>query len=198
MSESGKNDKKKAAPKSVLDKIILAIRQSPPGTNGCVSRVAILKYLKSELDYDNPTQIKTAFKRGVSNQTLTQNGNSFRVTKDPEMVIKPIGEPLSIEDIKLGTGDTISEKGDTITVQYVGTLEDGTQFDAAKSFEFILGGGDVIKAWDQGLVGMKIGAKRKLVAPSHLAYGKRGCAPDIPPNATLYFDVTMKKIVKGG
>ena len=65
-----------------------------------------------------------------------------------------------------------------------------------KSFQFVLGAGDVIKGWDQGLVGMAKGAKRKLIVPSHLGYGKRGCAPDIPPNATLYFDVTMKSIVK--
>jgi FKBP-type peptidyl-prolyl cis-trans isomerase len=74
-------------------------------------------------------------------------------------------------------------------------LDDGTQFDAAKSFHFVLGAGDVIKGWDQGLVGMAVGAKRKLVVPSHLGYGKRGCAPDIPPNATLHFQITMKKIV---
>jgi FKBP-type peptidyl-prolyl cis-trans isomerase len=104
---------------------------------------------------------------------------------------------MEIEDVQEGTGDA-AERGDTITVQYVGKLEDGTKFDSAKSFEFLLGGGDVIKAWDQGLVGMRIGGQRKLVAPSHLAYGKRGCAPDIPPNAKLYFDVIMKKIVRSG
>ena len=188
--------KSKAVPKSVLDKIVAAIRQSPPGSNGCVSRVAISKYLQSEFNYDNATQIKTALKRGVSTKTLTQTGNSFRVTKDPQLTAAPVGEPMTIEDIKEGSGETTSERGDTITVQYVGKLEDGTEFDSAKSFEFQLGGGDVIKAWDQGLVGMKIGGQRKLVAPSHLAYGKRGSAPDIPPNATLYFDVILKKVVK--
>jgi FKBP-type peptidyl-prolyl cis-trans isomerase len=188
----------KVAPKSVLDKIVVAIRRSPPGSNGGVSRVAISKYLKSEFDYDNPTQIKAALKRGVSSKTLTQTGSSFVVTKDPPVAAAPVGEPIKIEDIKEGTGDISAERGDTITVQYIGKLEDGTKFDSSKSFEFLLGAGDVIKAWDQGLVGMKVGGQRKLVAPSHLAYGKRGCAPDIPPNATLYFDVTMKKVVKGG
>ena len=186
----------RAAPKSVLDKIVAAIRQSPPGSTGCISRVAISKYLKSEFNYENATQIKTALKRGVSTKILTQMGNSFRVTNDPQLISAPAGEPMTIVDIKEGSGDVASERGDTITVQYVGKLEDGTEFDSAKSFAFQLGGGDVIKAWDQGLVGMKIGGHRKLVAPSHLAYGKRGSGPDIPPNATLYFDVILRKIVK--
>jgi len=189
--------KSAAAPKSVLDKIVHAIRQSPPSSaNGGVSRVAITKYLKSEFDFDNANQIKMALKRGVSNKTLTQNGQSFFVTKDPPRVAAPVGEPLRMENVETGKGDVEADRGDTVTVQYVGKLEDKTTFDSAKSFEFVLGAGDVIKGWDQGLVGMKVGAKRKLVVPSHLGYGKRGCAPDIPPNATLYFDVTMKKISK--
>ena len=113
----------------------------------------------------------------------------------PPRVPKAVGEPLQQEDVKIGQGD-VAERGDTVTVQYAGTLQDKTKFDSAKSFEFVLGAGDVIKGWDQGLLGMAVGGKRKLVVPSHLGYGKRGCAPDIPPNATLYFDITMKKIVK--
>ena len=187
----------KGTPKSVLDKIVHAIRHSPPGANGGVSRVAISKYMKSEFSYDNATQIKGALKRGVGNKTLTQTGSSFLVTKDPKRIPEAVGEPLKVEDVKEGTGDDVAERGDTITVQYCGKLENGNTFDSAKSFDFLLGAGDVIKAWDQGLVGMRVGGKRKLIAPSHLAYGKRGCAPDIPPNATLYFDVIMKKIAKG-
>lgn len=185
----------KAAPKAVLDKIVLAIRESPPGPTGGVSRVTIVKYLKSEFDYDNANQVKSALKRGVTNGTLNQLGQSFVVAKDPPRVAASTGEPLTMEDVKEGKGEP-SEVGDTITVEYVGRLEDKTTFDSAKSFEFTLGAGDVIKGWDQGLVGMAVGGKRKLVVPSHLGYGKRGCAPDIPPNATLCFDVTMKKITK--
>jgi FKBP-type peptidyl-prolyl cis-trans isomerase len=185
----------KAAPKSVLDKIVHAIRSSPPGANSGVSRVSITKYLKSEFDYDNASQIKLALKRGVSNGLLAQKGQSFTVAKDPARILAAQGEPLQMEDVKEGKGPG-AERGDTVTVQYAGTLEDKTKFDSAKSFEFLLGAGDVIKGWDQGLVGMAVGGKRKLVVPSHLGYGKRGCAPDIPPSSTLYFDVTMKKIVK--
>jgi FKBP-type peptidyl-prolyl cis-trans isomerase len=187
--------KVKPAPKAVLDKIVLAIRESPPGPTGGVSRVTIAKYLKSEFDYDNANQIKSGLKRGVSNGTLRQLGQSFSVATDKPRVASASGEPLKMEDVKKGKGDS-SELGDTVTVEYVGKLEDQTTFDSAKSFEFTLGAGDVIKGWDQGLIGVAVGGKRKLVVPSHLGYGKRGCAPDIPPNATLYFEVTMKKITK--
>eukprot|EP00980_Cylindrotheca_fusiformis_P001833 scaffold408_cov71-Cylindrotheca_fusiformis.AAC.34 len=197
---SNNNNKKKK--QSVLDKIILAIRESPPSSSSSgVSRVAITKYLKSELDYDNANQIKLALKRGVSNGSLTQKGQSFLVTNDPPRAsIDDEKDPLEIEDVAKGEGEEgdgiVAERGDTVTVQYVGKLQDKTVFDSAKKFEFVLGAGDVIKGWDQGLVGMSINGKRKLVVPSHLGYGKRGCAPDIPGNATLYFAITMKKIVK--
>lgn len=191
------NIKKRSPPQSILDKIVHAIRNSPPGADGGVSRITITKYLKSELDCDNANQIKAAFKRGVTNGTLQQTKQSFVVTKDPpRAAATPVGEPLDITDIQTGKGEG-AERGDTVTVQYVGKLQDKTTFDSAKSFEFVLGAGDVIKGWDQGVVGMAVGAKRKLIVPSHLGYGKRGCAPDIPPNATLYFEITMKKIVKG-
>mmetsp|Transcript_16746 Transcript_16746/g.20115 ORF Transcript_16746/g.20115 Transcript_16746/m.20115 type:complete len:83 (-) Transcript_16746:878-1126(-) len=78
---------------------------------------------------------------------------------------------------------------------YRGTLAtNGYMFDKAKNFTFVLGAGEVIKGWDLGIVGMKIGGSRKLVVPPKLGYGKRGCAPDIPGNATLHFSVTLKKI----
>lgn len=197
-SDNTKDNTTVATPKTVLDKIVQAIRASPPaGSSGGVSRIAITKYLKAEFDYDNANQIKTALKRGVATGVLVQTGQSFVVAKDPPKAVPtPVGEPLQVEEIVKGKGSVTSEKGDTITVEYVGKLEDQTIFDSAKSFAFVLGAGDVIKGWDQGLVGMAKGAKRKLIVPSHLGYGKRGCAPDIPPNATLYFDVTMKSIAK--
>lgn len=182
---------------SVLDKLVAAIRASPPGASGGVSRVTLTKYLKSEFDYDNASQLKLALKRGVSKGILTQTGQSFAVTKDPARQAAPVGPPLAMDDMKVGSGDQVAERGDIVTVQYVGKLEDKTVFDSAKSFEFLLGAGDVIKGWDQGLLGMAVGGQRKLVVPSHLGYGKRGCAPDIPPNAALCFAITMKKIVKG-
>ena len=186
---------KSGTPKSVLDKIVHSIRSSPPGANGAVSRATIVKYLKSEFDYDNSSQIKMALKRGVSKGVLAQKGQSFTVAGDPARSPPMQGEPLKIEDVKEGKGAK-AERGDTVTVQYKGTLEDGYKFDSGSSFEVTLGAGLIIKGWEQGLLGMGVGGKRKLVVPSHLGYGKRGSKPDIPPNATLYFDIVMKKIVK--
>ncbi len=103
---------------------------------------------------------------------------------------------LKIETIKTGKGE-MAKVGDTVTVDYVGTLTDGTKFDSSidrhQPFSFTLGAGQVIKGWDLGVVGMKIGEERKLTIPSDLAYGDAGVGP-IPGKATLVFDVTLLKI----
>jgi FKBP-type peptidyl-prolyl cis-trans isomerase len=104
------------------------------------------------------------------------------------------------EDVKTGTGPA-AKQGDRVKVHYTGTLLDGTKFDSSldrgEPFEFTLGRGEVIKGWDQGVVGMKKGGKRRLTIPSELAYGTRGMPPKIPPDATLKFEVELKEIVKG-
>ncbi|ESO90124.1 hypothetical protein LOTGIDRAFT_192237 [Lottia gigantea] len=91
-----------------------------------------------------------------------------------------------------------STKGDVLSMHYSGKLEDGTEFDSSYSrsqpFTFTLGSGQVIKGWDQGLLNMCVGEKRKLVIPSELAYGARGAPPKIPPLATLTFEVELLKI----
>ena len=101
------------------------------------------------------------------------------------------------------TEEMISKAGDTLTVNYVGTLEDGTKFDSSidrgQPFTFVVGIGQVIRGWDEGMLGMKIGEKKHLVIPGEKAYGANGI-PDgrggyiIPPNATLIFDVELLKI----
>jgi FKBP-type peptidyl-prolyl cis-trans isomerase len=82
-----------------------------------------------------------------------------------------------------------------VSVHYTGTLTDGSKFDSSidrgKPFEFQLGAGRVIKGWDQGVVGMKVGGKRKLTIPSDLAYGARGFPPVIPPDSTLVFEIEL-------
>lgn len=95
--------------------------------------------------------------------------------------------------------DRKSKTGDTLHMDYTGTLEDGTEFDSSiprgQPFVFTLGAGQVIKGWDQGLLNMCVGEKRKLVIPSHLAYGDRGAGDKIPGGATLIFEVDLLKIV---
>jgi FKBP-type peptidyl-prolyl cis-trans isomerase len=181
-------------PKTVLDKIVYAIRNQPKTPNG-VSRMAITKYLKTELGYDNPAALKKALKKAVDTGVIEQHGQSFKVKGDPVEATQPEVR-VEINDVVDGEGEVLTESGDLVTVRYVGTLEDGTMFDAESTFEFTLGAGDVIKGWDQGLIGMRVGGKRKLVVPPRLGYGKRGCGPDLPPDSTLHFEIDLKKVTK--
>lgn len=102
-----------------------------------------------------------------------------------------------IDILKEGTGPA-AKNGDTISVHYTGTLEDGTKFDSSldrgQPFSFVLAGGQVIRGWDIGVLGMKVGEKRKLTIPGNLAYGSAGVPGVIPPNATLIFEVELLEI----
>jgi FKBP-type peptidyl-prolyl cis-trans isomerase len=115
---------------------------------------------------------------------------------------KQTGSPpktLKVEDLITGTGPA-AKSGDKISVRYVGTLYDnGKEFDSSwkrgkAPFQLTLGQGQVIQGWDQGLVGMKVGGRRRLTIPPNLAYGAQGQPPTIPANATLVFDVDLTKL----
>ena len=107
---------------------------------------------------------------------------------------------LKKTDVVVGKGP-VAKQGDHVTVEYTGKLTNGKQFDSSVGrapFSFTLGAGQVIKGWDLGVAGMKAGGKRKLVIPASLGYGATGAGADIPPNATLVFDVELKSIDKVG
>lgn len=104
---------------------------------------------------------------------------------------------LKVEDLNIGTGAE-AQAGMAVKVHYTGTLVDGTKFDSSLDrgtpFGFTLGQGMVIKGWDQGVAGMKVGGQRRLTIPPELAYGARGFPPVIPPNSTLIFDVQLVEV----
>jgi FKBP-type peptidyl-prolyl cis-trans isomerase len=108
----------------------------------------------------------------------------------------PVKTPSGLEywDLRMGTGP-VAESGKKVRVHYTGWLTTGKKFDssvdAGRPFTFTLGAGEVIKGWDEGVAGMKVGGKRQLRIPPDLAYGSRGAGGVIPPNATLIFDVQL-------
>lgn len=112
--------------------------------------------------------------------------------KSSKVVTTPSG--LKYEVLKKGKG-AVAKAGQTVSVHYTGWLTNGTKFDSSvdrgQPFQFNLGAGQVIKGWDEGVAGMKVGEKRKLTIPSDLGYGANGAGGVIPPNATLIFDVEL-------
>lgn len=106
---------------------------------------------------------------------------------------------LQIEELQIGTGEE-AQSGMSVSVHYTGWLTNGTKFDSSldrnSAFSFDLGAGRVIKGWDQGVAGMKVGGKRKLTIPPELGYGARGAGGVIPGNATLIFEVELLGVKK--
>jgi FKBP-type peptidyl-prolyl cis-trans isomerase FkpA len=135
---------------------------------------------------------------------MAQNGGAASASASAQVTLAPVVEadPLIKEDIVLGTGRE-AQPGNTVVVHYTGWLyrpmlltQRGKQFDSSRDpgrtpFDFRLGGGMVIKGWDQGVAGMKVGGKRTLIIPAHLAYGARAMGEDIKPNSNLIFDVEL-------
>jgi len=144
---------------------------------------------------DDSAKTETAATETVATAT-TDSGKTMEGTAvDENEVTTESG--LKYVDYTVGDGASPKE-GDMVTVHYTGSLTDGTKFDSSvdrgQPFQFKIGLGQVIKGWDEGVMSMAIGGKRKLIIPPELGYGSRGAGGVIPPNATLLFDVELLKI----
>lgn len=131
---------------------------------------------------------------GTSLTLMFQNGPSDNNSNNQ---VQNPNAGLITEDILIGKGKE-AVAGSKVSVNYVGTLVNGTKFDSSydrnEPFQFILGNGEVIEGWDKGILGMKEGGKRKLTIPPDMGYGEDGAPPAIPPNATLIFEVELLKV----
>lgn len=130
--------------------------------------------------------------RGEYAETQTEQKGQSEMESNGNVVETESG--LKYEDLVVGGGDS-PKNGDMVVVHYTGTLENGKKFDSSrdrnKPFEFQIGRGQVIQGWDEGVLSMRIGGKRKLIIPPDLGYGARGAGGVIPPNATLHFEVEL-------
>jgi len=136
----------------------------------------------------------SGYSNKISNEALQNQKN---LAAEVEQNQSKIMENLKIKDIVVGSGAE-AKAGDVVTVNYVGTLDSGSKFDSSydrnEPFSFTLGAGEVIKGWDLGVSGMKVGGKRELTIPPELGYGANGAGNIIPPNATLHFTVELLNV----
>jgi FKBP-type peptidyl-prolyl cis-trans isomerase len=166
------------------------------GIFACIGIMALALFL---LRIDSQTELLSSI------DSETQAAKVITASEDADVLKKTLSNSLSasgkvqdliIDDVVLGEGDAVVE-GDTIVVHYIGTLENGQQFDNSyikgTPYTVTVGAGTVIKGWDQGLLGMKKGGQRILVIPAELAYGNKAVGP-IPANSTLVFSVELIEI----
>eukprot|EP00667_Euglena_gracilis_P021047 EG_transcript_22910 len=203
--------------KQLLDKVVCALHHlNEP--NGSLPRT-IAKCIQAETDTNAWGGLRKTLKRGVSRQLLLKSGDFYKVNQTKLSAVakqkqfeeearasleerlrsggpaatKMRKQGVDIHILEPGKGE-VARKGYKVTVKYKGVVKDGSRFDHSKGFSFVLGEGEVIRGWDIGIEGMRQGERRKLTIPPGLAYGKAGKAPDIPPKATLEFDITLLKV----
>jgi peptidylprolyl isomerase len=140
---------------------------------------------------------KKADNTSSANTSSAKTSNPTITMKEPALSTNTTPDGLKIEVIKKGSGPQV-KSGDTVSIDYIGELQDGSVFDSSYKrgtpFETQIGVGQVIKGWDEGVVGMQVGEERRLTIPPELGYGATGAGSSIPPNATLLFDVTLRGI----
>ena len=182
------------APSSVVAASDAAPAALTSPAQAAVVRQAVAAPLELDPDISNPLLFTMA---PDSSPDPAQLANAAALGGDlsaPKERTTPSG--LRITDLELGSGaEAIA--GQTVTVNYRGSLTNGKEFDSSYGrgpFSFRLGGGQVIQGWDQGVAGMKVGGKRKLVIPPDLGYGSRGAGGVIPPDATLIFEVELLRV----
>ena len=160
----------------------------------CAKLTAPPEQISTDTTTAATTTVATAMPKGSQPQPQPRPGMSAPLAT----AVPANNDKVEIKDLVVGKGQE-AKPGDNVSVHYVGTLTDGKEFDQSRKrgqpFTFPLGQGRVIKGWDQGVVGMKVGGKRKLTIPPSLAYGDRG-AGSIPPNSTLVFEVELLEIKK--
>ena len=166
---------------------------APPASTGLSSPAPAMQTVSFELDPDdpNPTLFAMAPDPDITLAQASALGDEMAAPKE-----RTTDSGLRITDLKLGDGPE-ARSGQTVIVNYRGTLENGKEFDSSYGrgpFSFPLGAGRVIRGWDEGVAGMQVGGKRKLVIPPDLGYGQRGAGGVIPPNATLIFEVELLEI----
>jgi FKBP-type peptidyl-prolyl cis-trans isomerase len=191
----------KAPPSSHLARIgdILAELNTPGGS----TRQQVLKALSPTTDRDLDSEgVQTALKNGVKKGIFHQIGAArfFKAGHEPPPV--PAAPSVVIDKDVEGSG-AIATSGSVCVVSYEGRLQErvvrngvseSLVFDKSARFKFTLGAGEVIKGWESGLVGLRVGGSRQLTVPPSLGYGKRGSPPEIPPDATLIFRVKLLEV----
>jgi peptidylprolyl isomerase len=191
---------------TTLNEVRVQLQRTQPRAGLAAACVAAAAAIAAGCGSGGSTTITVGNENKGDNALVTAGASAAKTATTPTsgpLATEPVVTPppgaaptkLVTKDLIVGTGAE-AKAGETVTVNYVGVLfKGGKEFDASwkrkEPFSFTLGAGQVIKGWDQGIAGMKVGGRRLLVIPANLAYGPKGSGSSIPPNATLVFVVDL-------